>query len=384
MPKKAQTQNEVQQSKTLVYVSLIVISILTIVVCIPSVFEWFRLSSLDLIILIRRDFAHEKIDKLVDMTSALGDKYGVFLCLCLAVALLDMNNYLSLIGVSTFGVAVNLLVKMMIRDERPYFYSTDYQPVSCNFEYGSPSGHGQTVTTFHLSFLTVFIRQYGIKNRKFLLYVAGYAFCIFMCFTRIWVGLHTAEQLLLGFGLGMIIHIIFLHVLDGYFDKLYQGIETGKTRLFNRFIILHCIMAVAAIFMYDYIGKYDPAPEEWINSVKRACPHEKKFISFEYSCLFKYLVAFGSMGAYFGCYFRRWVLKSKDGSKFKKPSSFFKALIRIVINIIAFALLSLPAALASRKSPVPLQLLVKGFIVPFLTTAVSMLYINPVIRMLNI
>ena len=119
-----------QKSRAHVYIALIIISIATLIVMIPSVFEWLRVNSLEIIIIIRKDYSNAKLDKAMDLMSAMGDKYGIFLSLCFALAVLNTNNYLLLVGVSSFGVAVNILVKMMIRDARPYFYSTDFKPVS--------------------------------------------------------------------------------------------------------------------------------------------------------------------------------------------------------------------------------------------------------------
>ncbi|CAI2372579.1 unnamed protein product [Moneuplotes crassus] len=371
-------------SKAGLYIALVVISLLTMILMVPSVFEWLRSNSLEVIITIRKDYSQKNLDKLMDLISAMGDKYGIFLALCCALAVLNMNNYLMLIGVSSFGVAVNLLVKMLIRDARPYFYSPDYQPVSCDFEYGSPSGHGQSVTTFYLSFITLLVRQYGLQNKKLTLYVVGYSYCVFMCFTRIFVGLHTAEQLLLGFGLGLMIHILFVHILVEYFDKLYEGIETGKTRLFNRYIVLLFLMVIFATLLYLYIERFDPAPQYWLDTVKKSCPPSKHFISFHYSCLNKYLVTFGSLGAYFGCYFRRWVLKFKDGSKFTKPKTVFKTVIRVLINIAFVVILSVPSIFIPKTSPIPVLLFVKGFFVPFAATFSSMLYTGKIVKFLNI
>lgn len=379
-----QTRRPEDQSKGLLYVALIIISGLTMLLAVPSIFEWLRLNSLDLIIEIRQNYSHNGVDKVMDLISAMGDKYGIFLSLCFALAVLDMNNYLMLIGVSSFGVASNLLVKMLIRDARPYFYSAEYQPVSCDFEYGSPSGHGQSVTTFYLSFITLLVKQYGLKKQKAKLYFLGYTYCIFMCFTRIFVGLHTAEQLLLGFGLGLMIHIIFMHILQDYFYDLYNGIETGKTKLFNNYIILFLIMLLFAIGLYVYIDEYDPAPQVWLDNVKNSCPPSRHFISFHYSCLNKYLVAFASCGAYFGCYFRRWVLKNKDGSKFRAPKTFVRTLLRVFVNILVVIAVNIPTVFVSKKAPIPVLLILKGFAGPFIATFISMLFISKVTKKLNI
>jgi len=171
---------KLHQSQTHIYISLVVISILTLIVLVPSIFEYLRINSLEFIILIRKEYSHKQVDTVMDMLSAMGDKYGIFLSVCFALAVLNTNNYLLLCNVSAVGVAVNILVKMIIRDARPYFYSPDYKPVSCDFEYGSPSGHAQSVTSFYLSFLTLIMSQYGIVNKKKLLYVLGYLYCFFM------------------------------------------------------------------------------------------------------------------------------------------------------------------------------------------------------------
>jgi membrane-associated phospholipid phosphatase len=107
----------------------------------------------------------------------MADKYGIFLAVCFSLAVLNTENYLLLINTSSIGVCVNIIVKMIIRDARPYFYSSEYKPVSCDFEYGSPSGHAQSVTTFYLTLITLVLKQYDFSQKsKTLMYLGGYSY----------------------------------------------------------------------------------------------------------------------------------------------------------------------------------------------------------------
>jgi membrane-associated phospholipid phosphatase len=166
---------EHQKSRIPAIVGCFIMAVMTLIVCIPSVFEYLRVTSLEYIIVIRKDYSHDYSDFFMNLLSAMGDKYGIFIMNCVALAVLNQTNYLMLLNVSSVSVGLNIIIKMMIRDARPYFYTSEYQPVSCDFEYGSPSGHAQSVTSFYLSLVTLIIKQYNIKGqRKTIYYIFGY------------------------------------------------------------------------------------------------------------------------------------------------------------------------------------------------------------------
>ena len=134
--------------------------------CLPPVFEYLRVKSLEFIILVRKEYSYEKVDFSMNLLSNLADKYGIALGFCVANVVLSPVNGQILLAAGSLSVSFNILAKMLVRDARPYFYSGEYIPVSCDFEYGSPSGHAQSATSFFLTFLTLIRREYHITKYK--------------------------------------------------------------------------------------------------------------------------------------------------------------------------------------------------------------------------
>lgn len=137
------------------------------------------------------------------------------------------------------------------------------------------------------------------------------------------IGLHTLEQILLGLGFGLITHYIFLHIFDDRLEKMYDGIETGTTKVVNGFLLGHIGMITASIGLYLYIDHFDPAPQIWLDTIKKSCPPHKHFISLHFACLNKQVVTFAGLGGYFGGFIKRWVLKWKDDAQFKPAKTSF-------------------------------------------------------------
>lgn len=170
----------------------------------------------------------------------------------------------------------------MVRDARPYFYSSEYAPVKCDFEYGSPSGHAQAATSFFLTFLTLVLKEYNIKKHKKLLYAVVLLYCGFIGFTRIVVGLHTLEQILTGFGFGITIHIVVSHLLAGHIERIFVGIETRKVGFINPLSILYLLSNFLAIGLYLVVDWYYPSPQDWLDMIEKVCKGRKKFITLHY------------------------------------------------------------------------------------------------------
>lgn len=356
------------ESKLPAIAAWVIMGVLTLIVCIPSVFEYLRLTSLQYIIVIRKEYSHDYSDFIMNLLSAMGDKYGIFVMNWVALAILNQTNYLMLLNVSSVSVGLNIIVKMLIRDARPYFYTSEYQPVSCDFEYGSPSGHAQSVTSFYLSLVTLIIKQYNITgHRKTIYYVLGYFYCFFICFTRIFVGLHTLEQILLGLGLGLISHFIFLHIFDKEQEKMYNGIETGVTKVVNGFLLGHIGMITIATGLYLYIDFYDPAPQIWLDTIAKSWSANKHFISLHFACLNKEVVTFAGLGGYFGWFVKRWVFKWKEESHFKPAKTIYGILLRIIVNIIYTIFWNIPMFLTPKTASIPALLFFRSFIGPFVS-----------------
>lgn len=159
---------------------------------------------------------------------------------------------------------------MIMQDPRPYFYTDEYAPKKCDFEYGSPSGHSQAATSFFLTFVTLLLRENPKMKYKFWLYFGVAGYCAFVAFTRIFVGLHTAEQILLGYGFGLIFHLLIAHIFYDNFERLFTGIEAGRVGFLNPIFYLYLTFNIIVALFYVGIDSYYPAPQLWLDTIMKS------------------------------------------------------------------------------------------------------------------
>lgn len=270
-----------QSSKTLPIVFLVMTSIITAIVSYPTVYNALRVGSLEYIIYFRNEVANIYIDKSMNLLSDMADKYGIAIFFCISQAVLSPVNAQILLCSSCLSISLNIIVKMMIRDARPYFYSLDYTPVKCDFEYGSPSGHAQSATSFFISFVTLLFREQYMKQtngdsffksifkKKLFVYSVVIFYCAFISFSRIFVGLHTLEQILMGFGLGLIVHLLMCHIYIEKLERLFIGVETRKTFFRNPVSYMYFGANLTVIIFYLMINSYYPSPQSWIDNIQK-------------------------------------------------------------------------------------------------------------------
>lgn len=349
----------------------------------PSVFELLREKSFEFILMIRKDFSHPIGDFSMNLLTNIADKYGISLSFWIAHVILSPANSQMLLATSCLGVSFNIAIKMLIRDARPYFNTDLYTPVSWDFEYGSPSGHSQSVTSFFLTLVTLLIKEYNLQKYKKLLYTSTVLYCWFISFTRIFVGLHTLEQILTGLGFGIIIHLLMAHIFFDYFISLFNGIETGKTRFWNPLTLIYFLLNAWAVGMYVMIDNFYPAPQSWLDTISKSWVHSKKFITLHYACLNKQFITWGSIGGYCGLFVKRWWLGDKDGPDripIKNASHF---ILKLSINLGISGLWAMAGTMWPRDAFVVYSLLIRGLLPMFMAGFLVLTFHNRIYRALT-
>ena len=103
--------------------------LLVTIICYPPVFYKIKALSMDFIIFTRNTYGNHIVDKLINLTSAVLDKYGVASAVVLAQILLSPPRLQVLMVTLTISVSVNTIIKMVLKDPRPFFVSDDFFPV---------------------------------------------------------------------------------------------------------------------------------------------------------------------------------------------------------------------------------------------------------------
>jgi membrane-associated phospholipid phosphatase len=288
--------------------------------------------SIDIIGVIRNEYSNKHIDKFIMVVSAVLDKYGVAISVVIAQVLLSMAKFQQLMVALTITVFSNTLIKMVVRDPRPFFDNDSFSPAKCEFEYGFPSGHAQTAVTFYLTLLCLLFREYHIKKQKSLLYFLVFTWCWLIGFTRIFLGVHTIEQILTGFGLGVIVHIFVLHIFNDTFEKALEGLETGKTKFWNPILYFYIFADLSIVFLYMYNSYANPISTEWMTTIHKQCMDTDKFVNMDYESLNKIFTTSGKLGGYCAIF----IIKSYHKADLRKVSvkNYKTFSIRVLVNLV--------------------------------------------------
>lgn len=115
---------------------------------------------------------------------------------------------------TAFSVSVSFLgmLKLLFAEGRPFFLDTRVHPASCkDLEYGFPSGHATISTATYFTLLFCLIRKVPLLRDnitlQMLAMIALFGVVNVVCFSRLFLGVHSLDQLFVGFVIGAVICI---------------------------------------------------------------------------------------------------------------------------------------------------------------------------------
>lgn len=193
----------------------------------------------------------------------------------------DTKSGIYLFSLFGFELIFSQLFKMIACVYRPWILSEKIHPVDLAVPaakgYSFPSGHSATACS--------------ILGGLALLYRKNKILCIFLIltilsvgFSRLWLGVHTPQDVVVGLTLGLI--LVFL------FNSLINWAEKNKKRYLN-ILIFADIFAFLALIYVCYFNQY---PCDYINDEMLVNPFKSK-----YSFVVCYGFAFGLLNGAFLC-----------------------------------------------------------------------------------
>ena len=122
----------------------------------------------------------------------------------------------------------------------------EIQPIGCSVEYGSPSGHALFASGVFL--MLFFESSNGFSKAKYyiaLICVMGMT--VLICLDRLYLGLHTLDQVLYGFTLGVWVALYFHYCVRESITKhfgniLYSGENPSKKPDFKKLITMASLL----------------------------------------------------------------------------------------------------------------------------------------------
>ncbi len=174
----------------------------------------------------------------------------------------------------TIAGFINLLLKVSFLLPRPYCVDPNIKAYYAASGLGMPSGHAQ------VSFVLWAGLAQMIKRHWF--WVLAIGISIMIGLSRVFLGVHSPMQILVGWGFGIATLLLFIYLekpLVSWFSKRSLGMQ-----ILSLFGISFLFIALGHLIFSMHFG-WTP-PQEWVTNYERVASPEKAFNPLKYSDLF--------------------------------------------------------------------------------------------------
>lgn len=117
-------------------------------------------------------------------------------------------------------IYMQAFLKLVYLDWRPVFLSIQLNSSACEPDYGRPSGHALTSAIMVILTLVLMFKP-KILWLKVVFYVISFVLVVIICFSRLYLGKHSVNQLVLGFCIGAFLYILFFYVVDEWVKERF-------------------------------------------------------------------------------------------------------------------------------------------------------------------
>ncbi|CAI2369449.1 unnamed protein product [Moneuplotes crassus] len=221
------------------------------------------------------------MDYFMVIIGELGESFGIIATCWIAANILPFSESCFLLISVGACLYINGILKILYHAPRPFFDTPKIEALSCSTSYGNPSGHAMYFSfPFPLVFILLFRSQ--IKQKKYILPAIFGALTIAICglalFGRIYLGVHSVDQVIYGCTLGLTLLVYFVFVLYkplmGYIH-MFTRRKCSRNEMIvhlsiNLLMVLLVLTTIAVIAYVLNITTHDD-PSEWNTAVELKC-----------------------------------------------------------------------------------------------------------------
>lgn len=169
------------------------------------------------------------------------------------------------------NIYINNILKVLFMDPRPYMYSMRVQQLQwkCPAEYGNPSGHSWLVFQFYGCLIFDLISR--IRKTPWLM-ILPIVMAGLIPQSRMYLGAHSTNQVVMGLLLGLSIQVIYRYVLHAAIYDWIHGMILDKSydRL-AKLLLINVCLAILSMLIYERQISH-PFPQYYLNNLKIMCP----------------------------------------------------------------------------------------------------------------
>lgn len=214
------------------------------------------------------------------------------------IVLLFIYNYYSistvfvLLASTLIAVFCGGTLKLVYLSPRPFMDDAAIYPLSCEGGFGNPSNHATCATCFYLTLYELTINNSErllpaskLKLKQFMILLIT---CI--CVSRIFLGVHSINQVLLGCCVGFAVYYILFRILQLQRNNNIQ--QAIMCIIYNggRFITCVVVVVVIAIAFIPAVALLDVSYVQWkwneqLEMKCKGLPSAKRFEYESYTCI---------------------------------------------------------------------------------------------------
>lgn len=241
--------------------------------------------------------------------TTLGGEYCLVIYLLLIYFFFPLSKSFSfVIGIIACNFIDNVM-KLLYHNPRPYWNEPSLFSGSCDGGFGNPSGHAYTSTFTYLGFFRLLSKTSFFANKfvyKVILFVVALFFIITIVLSRVYLAMHSINQILYGSLLGLsiyylIFHILYMHEMK---TKTYISFFTNMTNIiiyFASFIISFLVLLGSYLLIdFESITNQEIYLNSLLETTCKSYVDAKPYRAFEKDGMFGGLTIFCLIGAYIG------------------------------------------------------------------------------------
>ena len=297
--------------------------------------------------------------KLLQTLSMMATKYLVIFSVIMFFNYLDMYTTLVLVLIGGCGSIGTGFFKLIYKNPRPFFHEHWVKVYDCETGYGNPSGHSIVAVSIYLTLWKVLRKRNAFferNKRKLFGFVFFFICCILL--SRLALGAHSLNQILLGSFIGYQIYLLFFYVIKIDID-MHKEIKTlMKLSNFYILVIIISIILISGILIFNFFPLvFDLDVNQYLDRIMENCPGTPYSKTFDYEAYFMLAACSSLVGGYYGIIYdikfnlnnsqEKWI-ELNFGEKLWNKTDFLRGFKRLgVILVILFVPFSLTLMVSS-------------------------------------
>ncbi|CAD8096040.1 unnamed protein product [Paramecium primaurelia] len=198
-----------------------------------------------------------------------------------------------------FTISFNSILKNVYHQPRPYWIESDIVALSCNKEFGKPSGHamGSLMMSFLLPLMVLpntFYKKPKLIKSIIICFASIWTFMTAL--SRIYLGMHSIGQILLGWiysSYFILIYLLYMHQpIIEYFKNRLSSIDRSISWKLVLIVGLSTLIWISISLLFCFLNEKNIYLDQtkltlWVNAIYIKCPDQTEILQINSSQVFQ-------------------------------------------------------------------------------------------------